>query len=77
MGTHDRPGNSSQGGHGRAGPVHRGGAAPGRRDVVLAKKRARVDLLDRLGETPGAGDQLAAVRLLAEVDLALSEHRRR
>jgi len=48
-------------------------AAPGRRDSVLAKKRARVDLLDRLGEKSSGKGGLAALRLLAEVDLALSE----
>ena len=50
--------------------------APGRRDFVLAKKRARVDLLDRLGEQSSGKGGLAALRLLAEVDLALSEGRR-
>jgi hypothetical protein len=74
MGRADQNGGKQRG---RRGAEHHGGAAPGRRDVVLAKKRAKVDLLDRLGETPGGGEQLAAMRLLAEVDLALSEHRRR
>lgn len=80
MGQSDQQGGADGDRDGRrraSAGARRGSGAPGRRDVVLAKKRARVDLLDRLGEAPGGGDQLAAMRLLAEVDLALSEHRGR
>ena len=61
--------------------VHTAGLAAGcglenrGRDEHLAKKRARVALIDRLerrGVVPGRGGVWAA-RLLAEVDLALSE----
>lgn len=43
------------------------------RDPVLAKKRARVDLIGRLDRH--SRSDVSALRLLAEVDLALSEHR--
>jgi hypothetical protein len=51
------------------------------RDDVLARKRARVALIERLdrhGHLRAAHDragEVSAIRLLAEVDLALSEHR--
>ena len=67
--------------HGSSGP---GGdarrRAPGR-DDVLAKKRARLALIERLdrhGRAAGRraeAREVSAIRLLAEVDLALSEHR--
>ena len=58
------------------GAGSRGG--PGR-DAVLAKKRARLALIERLDRhQPGraeGGPRVSPIRLLAEVDLALSEHR--
>ena len=70
--------------------AHDGSSTPGSdarrrspgRDDVLAKKRARLALIERLDRhgrgagRPAESREVSAIRLLAEVDLALSEHRR-
>lgn len=41
------------------------------RDESLAKKKAKIALLDRID--PKGSDEVSSLRLVAEVDLALSE----
>lgn len=45
------------------------------RNESLAKKKAKIALLDRID--PKGSDEVSALRLVAEVDLALSEGRER
>jgi hypothetical protein len=67
----------------RGAPPRPDGATDAGRDGVLAKKRARLALIDRLdrhtvsrpASRGGSPAGVSAIRLLAEVDLALSEHR--